>query len=46
MNWNTRTAETEKAKFIIEHGGGDFGVAELARRLGISRKTAYKLLGR
>jgi putative transposase len=46
MSWKTTHPEQEKEQFILEHCGGDYGVAELARRFGISRKTAYKWLTR
>ena len=46
MSWKTTNAQKEKELFILEYGSGDYGVAEMARRYGISRKTAYKWAGR
>jgi putative transposase len=46
MSWKTTNAQKEKEHFILEYGSGDYGVAEMARRYGISRKTAYKWAGR
>src|SRR4051794_18714757 len=46
MSWKTTNAQKEKERFILEYGSGDYGVAEMARRYGISRKTAYKWVGR
>lgn len=37
---------TERVKLITDHLSGDYGVAELGRRYGVSRKTVYKWLGR
>jgi transposase InsO family protein len=36
----------ERKKFILEWRSGDFGVAELCRRHGVSRKTGYKWIER
>lgn len=46
MSWKTTSPICERQAFIVEYQSGDFGVAELARRFGVSRKTAYKWLGR
>ena len=46
MSWKTTNAHLEKQQLIREWEGGDHGVAELARRFGVSRKTAYKWLER
>lgn len=37
---------TERVKLINEYLSGDYGVAELARRYGVSRKTVYKWVER
>lgn len=36
----------EKMRFVTDYAEGLFGLSELSRRYGISRKTAYKWLGR
>jgi transposase len=46
MSWKTTTPNNEREAFIAEYQSENFGVAELARRFGISRKTAYKWLDR
>jgi transposase InsO family protein len=46
MSWTTTDPKQEKAAFILEAQTGDFSVADLARRYGISRKTAYKWIER
>jgi len=46
MSWKTTNAQKEKERFILEYVNGEYGVAEMARRYGISRKTAYKWAGR
>lgn len=46
MSWKTTNSKREKAAFIAEHQTEEFTVADLARRFGISRKTAYKWIGR
>jgi putative transposase len=46
MTWKTTTPNQEREAFIGEHESGGFGLAELARRFGISRKTAYKWVER
>src|SRR4029453_3569424 len=46
MIWKTTDPKQEKAAFILEAQTGDFSVADLARRYGISRKTAYKWIER
>ena len=45
MPWSESRVDARR-KFIEESLGGTWTVAELARRHGISRKTAYKILGR
>src|SRR4051812_36358788 len=46
MNWNTTSAKHEREAFFLEAQGKNFSVAEMARRFGISRKTAHKWLAR
>lgn len=46
MSWKTTNSKQEKAAFIAELQTEDFSVADLARRFGISRKTAYKWIER
>lgn len=37
---------TERVKLITDYLSGDYGVSDLSRRYGVSRKTIYKWLGR
>jgi transposase InsO family protein len=46
MPWKESCIMEERLKFIVEARGGVAGIAELARAYGVSRKTAYKWLGR
>lgn len=46
MSWKTTTPNTERREFILGYESGDYSIAELARRHGISRKTAHKWLER
>lgn len=46
MSWRTTEPKQEKRAFILEAQGGEYSVADLARRYGISRKTAYKWIER
>jgi transposase InsO family protein len=46
MSWKTTNPQEARERFILEHEEGGYGVAELARRHGISRKTAYKWVER
>jgi transposase InsO family protein len=46
MNWNQTNTKQEREAFIGDFHREKSEVAELARRYGISRKTAYKWLGR
>ncbi|MHA3772929.1 integrase core domain-containing protein [Verrucomicrobiota bacterium sgz303538] len=46
MSWKTTTPQDERREFIEAHRSGDYSVADLARRFGVSRKTAYKWLDR
>jgi len=45
MPWSESRVDARR-KFIEEYTSGTWSVVELARRHGISRKTAYKILGR
>ena len=46
MPWKETSVETERMRFIECHAAGEETTAELCRQFGISRKTAYKLIGR
>jgi putative transposase len=46
MGWKETSVVEERFKFIQEHQSGDWSVAELCRRHGVSRKTGYKWLER
>jgi transposase InsO family protein len=46
MPWKETCVINERAIMIGEYLSGDYSVAELARRRGISRKTAYKWIRR
>ena len=46
MSWQTTSASTERETFILEVQKKDRSISELTRHFGISRKTAYKWLGR
>jgi putative transposase len=46
MCWKTRNSKQEREAFIGDFQTEDFAVADLARRYGISRKTAYKWIER
>ena len=46
MPWHQTDPMTERTKMIVEYLSGDYGVAELARRHGVSRKSAYKWIVR
>ena len=46
MTGKTTTPNEEREAFIGEYQSEGFGLAELARRFGISRKTAYKWVER
>ena len=42
MPWQETLLMDHRVQFIAEYQRGVFDIAELARRYGISRKTAYK----
>ena len=46
MPWKETCVINERIIMISEYLSGDYSVAELARRRGISRKTAHKWIGR
>ena len=46
MPWTVTDPMLERAKLVALHAEGLFSVTELAQRAGISRKTAYKWIGR
>lgn len=46
MSWKIRDLMTSRIQFIEDHAKGGIGLAEICRRRGISRKTAYKWLRR
>ena len=46
MSWKETGRVFERTRFIDDYLSGCFGIAELASRYGVSRKTLYKWLGR
>lgn len=46
MPWKETSPMVERLKFVADYAAGLYGVSELARRYGVSRKTAYKWLKR
>ncbi len=46
MPWSRTSPMNERLRFIADHQRGVFSLAELCRRFGVSRKTAYKWLER
>lgn len=46
MPWKATCVIDERTSMISEYLSGDYSIAELARRRGISRKTAHKWIGR
>lgn len=46
MPWRRVQPMEERVQFVMAARGGHFGVSQLCREYGISRKTAYKWLGR
>ena len=46
MPWQETLLMDQRVQFIADYQRDDFDVAELARRFGISRKTAYKWVDR
>ena len=46
MPWKESSPMHERMRFVTDYRVGLFGLSELARRHGISRKTAYKWLRR
>ena len=46
MSWKTTNSKQERETFIADFQTADFAVVDLARRYGISRKTAYKWMER
>jgi len=46
MPWIEKSVMKKKHDFIKEYSSGDLAIAALARKYGISRKTAYKYIGR
>jgi putative transposase len=46
MPWKATCVINERTIMISEHLSKDYSIAELARRRGVSRKTAYKWIGR
>jgi putative transposase len=46
MAWNTPTTMDQRTRMMLEHADGAYSLAALARRYGVSRKTAYKWIGR
>jgi transposase len=46
MPWKEMTMMDERMKLISEYLSEDYSLSELARRRGVSRKTAYKWIER
>ncbi len=46
MPWKETCVKNERTIMISEYIGGDFSIAEVARRRGVSRKTVYKWIER
>jgi putative transposase len=46
MPWNQTEAMTERVKLITDYLSGTYGVSDLSRRYGVSRRTIYKWIGR
>lgn len=46
MPWKVKRVMDQRVDFVNAFGKADFSVAELCRQFGISRKTAYKWIGR
>ena len=46
LPWQETSVEAERLRFIERRAAGEEPIAELCRQFGISRKTAYKLVGR
>jgi putative transposase len=46
MPWKATCVINERTIMISEHLSGDYSIAELARRRGVSRKTAHKWIAR
>ena len=46
MPWNEVTVKEQRENFIRDYRCQYYSVSELAERFGISRKTAYKWIGR
>ncbi len=46
MPWKETCVKNERTIMISEYNGGDFSIAEVARRRGVSRKTVYKWIER
>ena len=46
MPWKETCVKNERTMMISEYLSGDFSIAEVARRRGVSRKTVYKWIER
>ena len=46
MPWQETLRMDQRVQFIADYQRGEFDLADLARRFGISRKTAYKWIDR
>ena len=46
LPWRDTSPESERLRLIERYALGEEGVAELSRQFGVSRKTAYKTIGR
>ena len=46
MPWREQSVMDERMEFIVAYQSGLYAMTELADQFGISRKTAYKIVGR
>ena len=46
LPWRHASPESERLRLIERYALGEESVAELSRQFGVSRKTAYKMIGR
>ena len=45
LPWRHARPESERLRLIERYALGEESVAELSRQFGVSRKTAYKMIG-
>ena len=46
LPWRHASPESERLRLIERYALGEESVAELSRQFGVSRKSAYKMIGR